>query len=109
MITATQMRGARAMTGMSIEQLAAASGLPAATIETMERDEQEGQPHALLAVKQALEAAGIIFIGSGNHDEGGPGVRLRARTGIDKVSAQKTSTQQTTTSSSAFLELRDYK
>ncbi|MBZ9790290.1 helix-turn-helix domain-containing protein [Rhizobium sp. 3T7] len=84
MITATQMRGARAMTGMSIEQLAAASGLPAATIETMERDERDGEPHALLAVRQALEAAGIIFIASGNHDEGGPGVRLRARTGVDE-------------------------
>jgi hypothetical protein len=84
MITATQLRGARAMTGMSIEQLAAASGLPVATIETMERDEQEGESHALLAVKQALEAAGIIFIASGNHDEGGPGVRLRARSCIDE-------------------------
>ncbi|WP_306915354.1 helix-turn-helix domain-containing protein [Rhizobium mesoamericanum] len=84
MITATQIRGARAMTGMSIEQLAAAAGLPVTTIETMERDEQEGDPHALLAVKQALEAAGIIFIASGNHDEGGPGVRLRARSCIDE-------------------------
>jgi len=84
MITSTQIRGARAMTGMSIEQLATASGVPAATIETMERDEQEGEAHALLAVKQALEVAGIIFIASGNHDEGGPGVRLKARTGVDE-------------------------
>jgi transcriptional regulator with XRE-family HTH domain len=84
MITATQMRGARAMTGMSIEQLAAACGLPAATIQTLEHDEASGEPYALLAVRQALEAAGIIFIGSGNHDEGGPGVRLRARMGTDE-------------------------
>jgi transcriptional regulator with XRE-family HTH domain len=84
MITAAQMRGARAMTGMSIEQLAAASGLPAEAIETLEHDDASGEPFALLAIRQALEAAGIIFIGSGNHDEGGPGVRLRARISADE-------------------------
>jgi transcriptional regulator with XRE-family HTH domain len=84
MITATQMRGARAMTGLSIEQLAAASGLPIATIETLEADEANGEPHAVLAIKHALEAAGIIFIASGNHDEGGPGVRLKARSAADE-------------------------
>ncbi|KRB50368.1 DNA-binding protein [Rhizobium sp. Root708] len=84
MITATQMRGARAMTGMSIQQLATASGLPAAIIETLEQGHSSGEPQALLAVKQALEAAGVIFLASGNHDEGGPGVRLKARTSADE-------------------------
>ncbi|KQV81996.1 helix-turn-helix transcriptional regulator [Rhizobium sp. Root1220] len=84
MITATQLRGARAMTGMSIEQLAAASGLPADTIKTLEHNEADGEPHALLAVKDALEKAGIIFIASGNQDEGGPGVRLKTRSAADE-------------------------
>jgi transcriptional regulator with XRE-family HTH domain len=79
-----QIRAARAMTGMSKEQLAAASGLPVDTVETLERDETQGDPQALLAIKQALEAGGVLFIASGNHDEGGPGVRLKARTGGDE-------------------------
>ncbi|MBO9123445.1 MULTISPECIES: helix-turn-helix domain-containing protein [unclassified Rhizobium] len=83
MITAMQIRAARAMMGISIEQLATASGLPVATLETLERDETQGEPQALLAVKQALETGGVLFIASGNHDEGGPGVRLKARTGSD--------------------------
>jgi DNA-binding XRE family transcriptional regulator len=74
MIIATQIRGARAMTGMSKEQLAAASGLPVDIIETLERDEAQGEPSAIIAVKVALE----------NHDEGGPGVRLKARAGSDE-------------------------
>lgn len=84
MIIAMQIRAARAMTGMSKEQLAAASALPVAAIETLERDETKGEPHALLAVKEALEAAGVLFIASGNYDEGGPGVRMKARTSIDE-------------------------
>lgn len=70
------------MTGMSIEELAAASGLSSQTISALEQSES-GEPQAFLAAKHALEAAGIIFIASGNHDEGGPGVRLRARANGD--------------------------
>ncbi|MGO6905945.1 multiprotein-bridging factor 1 family protein, partial [Rhizobium ruizarguesonis] len=39
MITATQIRGARAMIGMSIEELAAASGLPVETVRALENGE----------------------------------------------------------------------
>ena len=35
-------------------------------------------------VRLALENAGVLFIASGNHDEGGPGVRLKARAGSDE-------------------------
>jgi transcriptional regulator with XRE-family HTH domain len=83
MITGTQIRGARAMIGMSIEELASASGLPFAAIEALERGEGSGETRALLDVKAVLEASGVIFIASGNHDEGGPGVRLKARTSHD--------------------------
>lgn len=79
MITGTQIRGARAMTGMSIEALADASGLTAGEIAALEDGGDDGEHRTLSAVKQALEAAGIIFIASGNHDEGGPGIRLKAR------------------------------
>ncbi|WP_454848971.1 helix-turn-helix domain-containing protein [Rhizobium binxianense] len=83
MITAAQIRGARAMIGMSIEALAAASRLPASTIEALEKGDWAGEPHAVLDVRNALEAHGVIFIASGNQDEGGPGVRLRARVSSD--------------------------
>lgn len=83
MITATQIRGARAMIGMSIEELAAASGLPVETVMALENGEFAGEPHALFDVRSTLEAHGIIFLSSGNQDEGGPGIRLRARTSSD--------------------------
>lgn len=72
------------MVGMSIEQLASASGLSAATIETLENGQVIGEAHTVLALRHALEAAGIIFIASGNQNEGGPGVRLKDRTGADE-------------------------
>ncbi|PDT17481.1 DNA-binding protein [Rhizobium sp. J15] len=80
MITATQIRGARAMIGMSLEELAAASGLTPETVAALEKGEWMGEPHALLDLRATLEAQGIIFLSSGNQDEGGPGIRLRART-----------------------------
>ena len=39
--------------------------------------------YIMIDVRNALEARGIIFIASGNQDEGGPGIRLRARTSND--------------------------
>ncbi|EJZ23171.1 transcriptional regulator [Rhizobium sp. Pop5] len=83
MITATQIRGARAMIGMSLEELAAASGLPVETLTALETGDFTGELHALFDVRNALEAHGIIFLSSGNQDEGGPGIRLRARTSSD--------------------------
>lgn len=74
---------ARAMIGMSIEELAAASGLPVETVMALENGEFAGEPHALFDVRSTLEAHGIIFLSSGNQDEGGPGIRLRARTSSD--------------------------
>ena len=71
------------MIGMSLEELAAASGLPAETVKALEAGEWTGEPHALLDVRATLEANGIIFLSSGNQDEGGPGIRLRARTSSD--------------------------
>lgn len=71
------------MTGMSIEELAVAAGLSSKVIAALEQGEGSGEPQAFLAAKHALEAAGIIFIASGNHDEGGPGVRLKARANGD--------------------------
>lgn len=76
MITGTQIRAARAALGWSAAELASNAGVAAKTIARFE--EVDGLPPSrlttLIDVKQALEAAGIEFIGS-PHDA--PGIRVR--------------------------------
>jgi transcriptional regulator with XRE-family HTH domain len=83
MITGSQIRGARAMIRMSIEDLSMASGLEVSTLRLLEDDKAIDDPQALLAASQVLENAGVIFLSSGNQDEGGPGLRLKTRTSMD--------------------------
>jgi len=70
MITAAQMRAARAFLRWSAEELAKQSGLSLPTIQRMEG--AEGVPSSytknLDAVRYTLTKAGIIFIG-GDDDE----------------------------------------
>jgi len=77
MITTAQIRGARAMIGLSLEELAAAVKLPPSYIEAMEQENGTADPKALAALKAALEARGILFLASGSQENGGPGLRLR--------------------------------
>ncbi|MGO4565031.1 DNA-binding protein [Rhizobium sp. 2YAF20] len=78
MITAAQIRGARAMVGLTTEDLAADSKLPLSSIEIIESDIAAADAKAILAVRAALEARGILFLASGSQDPGGPGVRLKS-------------------------------
>ncbi|PZM16889.1 DNA-binding protein [Rhizobium tubonense] len=78
MITAAQIRGARAMVGLSTEDLAADSKLPVASIQTIESDIASADAKAITAVRAALEARGILFLPSGSQDSGGPGVRMKS-------------------------------
>jgi transcriptional regulator with XRE-family HTH domain len=78
MITAAQIRGARAMAGLSKEDLAAECKLPISAIETIETDIQSADAKALAAARAALEARGILFLASGSQDSGGPGIRLKS-------------------------------
>jgi len=77
MITAAQIRGARAMTGMTIEQLADASRLTAAQIAAIETDGETGDSQAVAAIRAALESRGVQFLASGSQDGGGAGLRLK--------------------------------
>ena len=79
MITAEQIRGARAMLRWSAKQLAEQAGLSWPTIQRMESAQgvPSGLSKNLELVQRALEAAGVIFI---DEDNEGPGIRLR-RTG----------------------------
>ncbi len=76
MITAEQIRGARAMLRWSAKQLAEQAGLSWPTVQRMEsaKGVPSGLSKNLELVQRTLENAGIIFI---DEDELGPGVRLR--------------------------------
>jgi transcriptional regulator with XRE-family HTH domain len=77
-LTSAQIRAARALLRWSAEDLARQTLLSVATIRRAELTEGSTSMTATndLAVRRALEAAGVEFI---DEDGGGPGVRLRQR------------------------------
>ena len=80
MLTAAQLKAARALVGMEQKALAAASGVSLPTIQRMEASSGtvRGVIESLTRVMTALEAAGIEFINEGASSAGaGRGVRLR--------------------------------
>ena len=80
MITAAQLRAARALVGLDQKRLAEAAGLSVPTIQRMEASEGvvRGTVDSLTRLVGALEAAGIELIGEGAVSPGGGrGVRLR--------------------------------
>jgi len=80
MITAAQIRAARALLGMDQRRLAEASGLSLPTIQRMEASDGQvrGNVDSLVKLIEALERAGIELIGEGaTSSGGGRGVRLR--------------------------------
>jgi transcriptional regulator with XRE-family HTH domain len=82
MITAAQLRAARALVGMDQRELAAASGLSLPTIQRMEASEGviRGNVDSLMKLIGALEAAGVELISEGAvSQKGGRGIRLRTR------------------------------
>ncbi len=81
MITAAQLRAARALVGMDQRALAAASALSLPTIQRMEASDGviRGNVDSLMKLIAALEAAGVELIPEGAMSAtGGRGVRLRA-------------------------------
>jgi transcriptional regulator with XRE-family HTH domain len=82
MITAAQLRAARALVGMDQRDLAAASGLSLPTIQRMEASEGviRCNVDSLMKLIGALEAAGVELINEGAVSEkGGRGIRLQTR------------------------------
>ena len=82
MITAAQLRAARALVGLDQRALAKACGLSLPTIQRMEASDGviRGNVDSLVKLIAALDAAGVELIGEGaNSDTGGRGVRLKAR------------------------------
>ena len=82
MLTAAQLKAARALVGMEQKTLSQASGVSLPTIQRMEASNGtvRGVIESLTKVMAALEAAGIEFINEGAPSSGGGrGVRLRRR------------------------------
>jgi len=77
MITAAQIRAARALIGWKQTDLAVASGLSEMSIKNIERDATDPRASTLLKIQEALEAAGVVFLDPGVHLDGGHGLRLR--------------------------------
>ena len=75
-LTSAQIRAARALVRWRAQDLARESSVGVATIRRAELTDRETSMTAAndLAVRRALEAAGVEFI---DENGGGPGVRLR--------------------------------
>jgi transcriptional regulator with XRE-family HTH domain len=76
MLTAEQLRAARAIVRMEQTELAAASGLSVETVKRLERMRGpiSANTGTEAALRRALGEAGVIFIEENGE---GPGVRLR--------------------------------
>jgi transcriptional regulator with XRE-family HTH domain len=86
MITAAQLRAARALLGIDQRQLAELSDLSVPTIQRMEASEGvvRGNVDSLMKLIEALSQSGIELLGDGAVSQGGGrGVRLRAAPASD--------------------------
>ena len=76
MITPQQIRGARAMLGLTQAELAELAGISKTGLNNIESGAADPKISTLKAIEGALEAAGVIFIKENGE---GPGVRLAKR------------------------------
>lgn len=71
-----QIRGARAMLGWSLVDLARSAGVSPSGVRRAEADGPAGLPADMVdSIRRALESRGIVFLPD---EGGGPGLRLRA-------------------------------
>lgn len=78
MISAEQIRAARALVHITAKELAGRAGVGVATIRRYElmQGVPSGNARSIEAIQKALEALGVQFIGT---PDDGPGVRLKPR------------------------------
>jgi transcriptional regulator with XRE-family HTH domain len=74
-MTPIQLRMARAAVGWGVRELAEKAGVTANTVTRIENG-SDARLSTIDRLRQALEAAGVVFI---DENGGGPGVRLRNR------------------------------
>jgi transcriptional regulator with XRE-family HTH domain len=76
-ITSEQLRAARALANWSRKDLAEEAETTERTIARLEDGDSAPRASTSAAIRKALEAAGVVFVGDGERsDGGGPGVRL---------------------------------
>src|SRR5436305_11839555 len=103
MITANQLRAARALLNIDQRQIADLAGLSVPTIQRMEASEGvvRGNVDSLMKLVSALENAGLELINPGVlSSTGGRGVRLREHVAMPKIKT----TRQPKLSSTRALE-----
>lgn len=78
-LTGRQIAAARALAGLGQSELAEAANISVPTLRRMESSDGKASGYAnnLLAIRTALEAAGVVFLDAGATTNGGPGVRLK--------------------------------
>ena len=94
MLTAAQLRAARALLGVDQRRLAELSDLSVPTIQRMEASEGviRGNVESLMKLIGAIDQAGIELIGEGAASQGGGrGVRLKTGAREDSAGAQASS------------------
>ena len=80
MISAAQLRAARALIGIDQRRLAKLAGVSLPTVQRMEASagNVRGKIDTLTRIVEALDAAGVELIGNGQPSQGqGRGVRLK--------------------------------
>jgi len=66
-ITPEKCRAARAMLGMSQEELCAAAGISRTTLVFFERGERSPEKETLAAIEKALTRPGVVFVDKVGH------------------------------------------
>lgn len=90
MITAAQVRAARALLGMDQRRLAETAGLSLPTIQRMEASDGQvrGNVESLVKLVEAFERSGLELLGEGvPSTSGGRGVRLRSQPPSEETDA----------------------
>lgn len=77
MITAGQIRAARALIDWRQQDLAAKSGVSEITVKLIERGRSDPRSSTLARIQRAFEKAGVVFLDPGDTRDGGEGIRLK--------------------------------
>ena len=76
MLTTSQLRAARALIGMTVEDLSMASGISSDVIRSTEAASGNVEPELGDRLRRVLEAHKVAFMAAGDPGASGPGVRL---------------------------------
>lgn len=77
MLTAAQIRAARAMLGWKQTDLAKAADISEMSVKNIERGATDPRVSTMDAIQKALEKGGVLFLDPGQTRDGGAGVRLK--------------------------------